>query len=342
MQITLLIGWLLLLSSSLRADLKEPGWNPRVKAKLNQLIQSQRGKALPVVFDFDNTLLCRDIGEATLGVMAKSGTLTVKNIPIGITPIAVQGQNIADIYEKLLDSTKHHSADKAPYLNAYAWTVQIMAGHTPQEIVDATAIAYGNGTPSSDVKKPYLYPEMVELVAELRKAGFDVWVISASNVWSVRWMVTSPLNALLQKRGVQNGIPADHVIGINTLLEGPDAKLYKDQFLTQENPSYGAGEFAELSKYRLSTQIVHPLSASYGKAAIILERIGKTPYLVAGDSPNDHGMLSMAKNKLWIARTDKPAYLQETKMLAAKTQPATWMYQSASTGQSHGFLKNHN
>lgn len=322
----LIAGILLILGSSLQATLKEPGWNPEVKAKLQKLIQAKRGTGLPIVFDFDNTLLCRDIGEATFEVMAKNGTLSVDQLPVGVTPPSVLATNVLDTYDQYLEVTKHHHADKAAYLNAYGWLVEIMAGLSPAQIVEATKTAFADGKRSDDVKKPFFYPEMLELVRELRKAHYDVWVVSASNVWSVRWMATQYL-----------GIDADHVVGINTLLEGPENKLYKDQFLMLENSKYAQQNLQELSHYKLTTHMVYPMSASYGKAAAILERIGKRPYLIAGDSPNDHGMLSIAQNKLWIKRMGKADYWRLTQALMQTTTPSSWMVQDTSTGQSPGF-----
>ena len=239
--------------------LEEPGWNPFVKKILIEIIEAKKGQKLPVVFDFDNTLVCRDIGEATFAVMIRDGLLTAENLPQGTTPISVASGDLMAVYQTYLESSNHHVLDKAPYLNAYAWLVQIMAGLTPQQIVEKTSLAYQNGKAEHDMRHPeswthiektpvpYFYPEMVELLGELLKADYDVWIISASNVWSVRWIVTQVLNKKLQERGVSNGIKPQQIIGISALLHGPKELLYKDPFLAIENTQYANLSAAVLS-----------------------------------------------------------------------------------------------
>ena len=81
---------------------------------------------------------------------------------------------------------------------------------------------------------------MVDLLAELVRQEFDVWVVSASNVWSVRWMVLHGLNPLLRERKAARGIQADHVIGISTLLADDRDRWYKDSVQVRENPDYAS------------------------------------------------------------------------------------------------------
>jgi len=56
--------------------LEAPGWNEETRSALEVIINKGAGQRLPVVFDFDNTVICGDIGEATLAVLAQSGVLT--------------------------------------------------------------------------------------------------------------------------------------------------------------------------------------------------------------------------------------------------------------------------
>jgi hypothetical protein len=66
--------------------LELPGWTPAVRGRLEKLIQKNSGKGLPVVFDFDNTIVCGDIGEATLAILARSGKLDRQNLPDTLCP----------------------------------------------------------------------------------------------------------------------------------------------------------------------------------------------------------------------------------------------------------------
>jgi len=47
------------------------GWSERTRAGLERLIESGAGKGHAAVFDFDNTIVCGDIGEATFALLAK-------------------------------------------------------------------------------------------------------------------------------------------------------------------------------------------------------------------------------------------------------------------------------
>ena len=53
--------------------LEPRGWNPATRQRLETLIRVGAGRRLPVTFDFDNTLVCGDIGEATLALLVRSG-----------------------------------------------------------------------------------------------------------------------------------------------------------------------------------------------------------------------------------------------------------------------------
>lgn len=335
--------------------LNEIGWRPQVKEKLIKLIEAGKYKNLPVIFDFDNTLVCRDIGEATFALMVRDGVLRSENIPKTITPNIFAGYNLITTYEKYAKSGSHHVKDLAPYLNAYGWLVEIMADLTPLQITQSTKHAYSDGVAESDLNLPagltsiyvseadktylvpYFYPEMVELVGELLRFGYDVWVISASNVWSIRWMVTHVLNKKLKQKGIDKSVKPEQVIGISTLLSGPDERLYKDNFLSRENHEYAHMYTEILNQFTLTSHIVPPMSSYYGKAANVMQWIKTKPYLVAGDSSNDHAMLAMAENKLWITRVERPSYQAQIIKLVRRNSNS-WMLQPVLTDASSGFV----
>ena len=100
--------------------LKAPGWNDQARRSLEKLIERGAGQGLPVVFDFDNTLISGDVGEATLAILAAEGRLTPANLSKTLCPvlqipgkekIAVeQCSDIMEYYEALLSPTAHGSA----------------------------------------------------------------------------------------------------------------------------------------------------------------------------------------------------------------------------------------
>src|SRR2546430_1919761 len=113
-------------------------------------VLSAMGRAkIPVVFDFDNTIVCGDIADALVAVLAKSKQLTVESIPKIFCPpfrTTAGGEmrlescaDVAEYYEALLASpTAHGSRDSAPHANGHVWAVQVLQGLSPLDVVNAT------------------------------------------------------------------------------------------------------------------------------------------------------------------------------------------------------------
>jgi hypothetical protein len=313
---------------------------------------------LPVTLDFDNTIVWGDIAEAALAVMVKKGVVSARRIPRTLSPsfrlpqgasvTLDSGPDITAYYEAFLAPTAHGAADPTPLANGYAWAVEIMEGLTPWDVVQATKEAFACAEPmqprmievtagKTSFPAPFFYPEMVELIGELRRHEFDVWVISASNVWSVRWMITKALNPLFEAHGAASGIPADHVVGISALLQDTAGSLYKDALLVRENQAYAALEERALSSFRLTSRLQYPVPTYAGKVGCIWDAIGRRPYLAAGDSPGDHAMLSFSEHRLWIMRMDKPGYQQKTADCIRRTGTKGWMIQPVLGREAPGF-----
>lgn len=339
--------------------LAAPGWNEQTRRALEQLIDHGAGKDLPVVFDFDNTMVCGDVQEATLAVLARSGRLTAAHIPETLSPpfrlpgqgktTLQSGVDLTEYYEAFLAPTVHGNDDPTPLANGYVWAVEVLEQMRISEVVAATRAACAftrpphNGfievTPGKTrFPAPYFYPEMVELVAELVRHRFDVWIVSASNVWSVRWMVLQGLNPLLRQRGVRSELRADHIIGVSTLLTDRKGGLYKDVVLVKQNAAYAGLEEKSLKSFRLTSRLQFPVPTYSGKVACIFDAIGGRPYLCVGDSPGDHAMLVYSRNRLWIARLENPGFQRKLTELMRKTGNAGWLVQATLTKGRPGFL----
>ena len=342
----------------MKVMLQAPGWRRETRRALTELIRRGAGKRLPVTMDFDNTIIWGDIGEATLAVLVKKGALTAREIPRTLSPsfrlpqgasVALDsGPDITSYYEAFLAPTAHDSADPTSLANGYAWAVEIMEGLTPWDVVQAAKEAFAYAEPmhqrmievtagKTSFPAPFFYPEMVELIGELRRHDFDVWVISASNVWSVRWMVTRALNPLLEAHGASSGIPADHVVGISALLQDTAGCLYKDTLLVRENQAYAAMEERALRSFRLTSRLQYPVPTYAGKIGCIWDVIGRRPYLAAGDSPGDHAMLSFSEHRLWIMRLEKTGYQRRTLDCVRRTGMKGWMIQPVLGRETPGF-----
>lgn len=339
--------------------LHSPGWNRQTRRALEKLIQRGAGQGLPVVFDFDNTIICGDIGEATLAVLARNGWLKTARLPETLSPpfrlpggrrIALKsGPDITAYYLAYLAPTAHGERDPTPLANGYAWAAEIMEGLSPADVIAATRrsreFARPRGPGFIEVTRgktgfpvPTFYPEMVELIAELLRHRFDVWIISASNVWTVRWMVRHELNLRLREHGVKGGLRADRVIGISTLLTDRHGRLYKDALLVRENAGYAALDGKALQAFRLTSRLQFPVPTYSGKIACIFDAIGERPYLCAGDSPGDHAMLAFSQNRLWIARLEKLGFQEKTAKLIRKTGSAGWIVQPTLAKNEPGFV----
>lgn len=332
------------------------GWNTETRRALEKLIRQGAGKGLPAVFDFDNTIQHGDIQEATLGVLARWGRLTPAKLVRQLSPSfrtarggLVDLEKCADIleyYKELLAPTAHGKSDPTPLSTGYAWAIEALGGLRLAEVVRATqevcAIAKSNHCDAIPVTPgrtafsvPRFYPEMVELLSELIRHKFEVWIISASNVWSVRWMVLRELNPRLRASGGE--IAPGHVLGASTLLADTEGRLYKDSVLVKEDAGYATMKAEALSVFRLTPHLEFPLPAYSGKVACICDAIGRQPYLCAGDGPGDHAMLKVSQHRLWIARLGVTNLQPEPAQPGRRSRKNRWMVQASRTAPTNGF-----
>jgi hypothetical protein len=346
-------------SRRLRPRLEAPGWTAPVREALELLIRRGSGRRLPVTLDFDNTILCGDIGEATMAILVRSGLLDPARIAPTLSPsfrlpggsvVKVEGApDLTRYYEAYTAPTMHGSADPTPLANAYSWAVEVMEGLRVSDVVAATVEAMaGSRTgelPAIEVTPgrtayptPYFHPEMVELIAELLRHEFEVWVVSASNVWSVRCLVLEYLNPLLQQSGARKGLPADRVLGASTLLANRRLELFKDAVLVRESAGYAQLDRSILRRYKLTSRLQFPVPTYSGKVGAIWDALGRHPYLAAGDSPGDHAMLTFSEHRLWIARLEKPELQATTVTLMRQTGLDRWLVQPTLLGPFPGFV----
>ncbi len=346
-----------------KVTLASPGWAPSARRQLERLIRAGSGRGLPVAMDFDNTIVWGDIGEATLAVLTRRGLVTPDRAQGVLSPAVWRADgrrirpdsepDITEYYEALLAPTVHGQVDPTPLASGYVWAVEAMAGLRPLDVVRAAEEAYGCSAPMQTRKievspghtaypAPFLYPEMVELIATLLEHKFAFWIVSASNVWSVRWMVRHALEPQLRQLGVRRGIPPERVIGVSVLLADGKGRLHKDACLVREDTRYAALDPRVLGRYRLTAQLQFPVPTYSGKVGCLWDVLGGPPYLAAGDSPGDHAMLSFSRNRLWIARLDKPEYQAAAARRIRQTGRRGWIVQPVITREQPGFVPDTN
>ena len=236
----------------------------------------QPGEESPVaVFDCDGTMIQGDIGEAMFHRQIEQ--FWFRCSPASVWPDHPARGEIDDLYQALRGVPEGSQQERqefsafADYLiswyidqikngmvaKACTDIVRLFTGFTREEV---RALAHsvwehelasslrprrlGSATVPSGIR--YLRPA-VDLLRELQRRHFDVWVISGSNLWSVE-AVFAPL-----------GVPADRIIGIDLReREG-----------------------------RLSAEEVTPVPIREEKVAAFHLRIRERPLLVASDSKND-------------------------------------------------------
>lgn len=349
---TLVILFLISCENKAISLLKDLNWSPKTKERLENILTQHTEQGHTIVFDFDNTIICRDIGEATFEVLAYQETqLLAKNIKRSTPQEILDGfdlekpEHLVQIYEKML-MIGAGTKDTEPYAIGYNWVVQVMNNLTISQIEHATSSAYQSGSGAKDTlsdvsvtkvhsyARPFFYPEMVDLVGNCIKLGYNVHIVSASNIWTVRWMVEQQLNPILKSQfGPAIFVQSTNIKGINTLLFDPETK----QYFKDENAILNLSK-EKLANLKTTTQTVFPISAYHGKVANIIKHIGKQkPLLVIGDSPNDIPMLNYSLYKLWIARLEKPNY---QKILHQNEIDKSWIIQPTRYKSSPGFVKN--
>lgn len=336
------------------------GWSSTVYQNLTSTIAGSAHQHKIAVFDWDNTTQARDIGEATLSQAELSKAINPAALSPDVFPpfTSAEGNPVsishgAFPYYEALDSS---AGDSDPFRVFSSMSVLGSAfyGHTIAEYVAHTAAAYDHGSAAKDltsnvqsqilsVGRPFIYPQMADLYGNLRRHGYDVWIVSAGIGWAVRWMVQNALNpAIVAKYGADAALPLDHVVALTTLMKDrTTGKLVSDYQLTHQVPDTA---YIDLSPSRISELEITAIpdgipSWRGGKTGAIDDIISRDQlFLAAGDSDGDLEMLSRATNRLVIARLNKPALTELFAQEIAKSPNAQWLIQPVISTAPVGFL----
>lgn len=235
---------------------KLTGWLDAKGCKSASYDPAQRPVAL---FDWDNTILKGDIGDAitfhvvahdqvlqppsqdwkqTSAYMTDEGAAALTaacgtTVPAGKPlPTSTNFECADEILSMYIDGVTRGGAAAFAGHNyrriepAYAWTAQLLAGHTHAQIeqltrdaaepqlaadIDATQVV-GTRTVAAWMR---IYPQMTELIKAARSRGYDVWVITASPSDVVRALAP------------RAGISPERVIGIRSMTDAAGKLTYK-------------------------------------------------------------------------------------------------------------------
>lgn len=240
----------------------EENFNKRPKEKTSDKI---------AVFDLDNTLLEGDVGEAVffqLKIDEKTAPLTVDRKPIPFTWEDYQGLLAED--------------DK---MAAYTRTVTAMAGIPTETVTDTTRrIVQSNDrfleSGNFRVPVPSPNPVMQALVDYLKSLAYEIYIISASNHFSVRYVAR-----------VHFGIRESRVFGMKSRVTDIKDPVSGKKITVLEN------------------QLIEPVTVGEGKADTYRNFAGSVPPLItAGDSNTDIQVFNLTDSAgliIWVGKDDK-------------------------------------
>ena len=202
------------------------------------LMMSEPGTKL-ACFDADGTLWNEDIGEAFFRWLVAGKLLPHRDCK----------SDLWAEYEARVDENR---------ALGYAWAVQSMV-----DIPESDIVRWSNQLAAA---WPNYRPAMAELAYGLAESGFDVWIVSASNQWTVRaaapTMKFDPEKVIGMQSTVENGL--------------------------------------------MTETMVEPLICNAGKVTAIKQKFGRLPDISFGDSMGDFEMLSASRQPIVIGRNDKP------------------------------------
>ena len=300
-------------------DARQP-WLPRNRARIDAFLDSHSGGV--AVFDWDNTMMRNDIGDATFFWMLRhdkvlqppSRDWSVTNRKLtgaskarlkACDALAEPGQPLptssnaacADALVQIYDQGGFDDETTVMMHQPYAWGAQLEAGHTPDEVrsfgeqafrensdapIGATQTIGTRGDLPAWVR---IYEPMKDLVGALRANGTDVWAITASSQW------------LGEVVAAKVGIDAHHVVGVRAMQS--DGKLdYRLQGCgTEPDGADTVITFDRGKRCWINKEIFHLAPSEQLKRAKVRQAFA------AGDSDTDLAMVQDATTlKLVIDR----------------------------------------
>jgi 2-hydroxy-3-keto-5-methylthiopentenyl-1-phosphate phosphatase len=300
------------------------------------------------IFDWDNTVIKNDVGDVTTFWMirndkilqppGKSWAMTspylsqaaITALDAACGMLAEPGQPLptsqaagADCADEIV-SIYYNGATVAgddgfegwnyrTFEPSYAWTVQLQAGYTPEDIsgfadqaiTAALAAEEGSvqmvGTTTDLNAYLRIYEQIKDLISALQEDGFDVWVLSASSQH-----VVEPFAARVN-------VAKDRVIGVRAVIDGMGKTTYNLQGCgaVPDGTNDGAGMVTGNSlityiegKRCWMNKVIYGISGADAEKA--QEDKGVRPVFGAGDSDTDVSFLQDASAlKLVINRNRK-------------------------------------
>jgi len=140
------------------------------------------------VFDFDNTCILNDSGEAVLAHLCR-------NLLLRDPFLLEEDSELNEEYHKKVFETYHGFSNKNEIINAYFLCAKVFSGFSPEEVRDITKQVIQSEGNQLGTQECYgmtiphgitLQTQVIELIDFLKKEGVAVWIISASQQVSVK------------------------------------------------------------------------------------------------------------------------------------------------------------
>lgn len=334
-------------------------WAPSVKNGLGRILRAGADADNAVVFDFDNTLIIRNMGDPVSEILTRRGYCQSVAIPAGLSrnPISINSvgrlsaeQDLNDLYEDHLRTALGRKDADSCIADAYAWAVWSLAGVSPARIVEVVREVYDGGSavrdceskaaasvvPNTVYLRPFVHPDMLDLLADLIDLRFKINIVSSSMPWTVRWVTQNVINPALLARGAKGQIEAKNVYGIAPqLIDG--GKSTNDRTLVEADEDYANLRLERLEELRCGDRLSYPIACFEGKAEIVRENISERPYLVVGDSRNDAAMFALGMHKLWFKITEKQETIIPAMIMSSPAGEKAWLVQAVNSVLQPGF-----
>ncbi len=227
-----------------RIEQVENWFNTRSKQEFDRKI---------ALFDLDNTLLVGDCGEALFAQLKIDEQ--VKN-----KPLTVQEKMIPFTWTGYQETLKTKGK-----VEAYSKIITCMAGLPLETLLETNQRVMQSDRKYLELEGvkipvPYPYPPMQTLLVRLRTLGYEIYIISASNQYTVRYVAKEYFD-----------IPAANVFGMLPTVVN--------------DPQYG-----EI----IGADIDGPATVVEGKVEVYKKNIGSIPPIISGgDSTTDIMMLNL-------------------------------------------------
>lgn len=278
-------------NSELSDRLERAGWSEQVYRRLCDAIESVPAQQAVAVFDFDNTCILGDIGESFGQFLVETmryrydleefwdqiapgqqrkrlRSLTERALQLD--PRRRDGSPVYRRYVAEMAALYGRRLERLGRRACYEWAVRLHVGLTPGQMRrwSRTAIRRQLHQPRSfehyhtaDGRRVRIqrgirpFAEIRQLIQALHQIGWQVWIVSATNAWTVREFA-----AIF-------GVDSSRVLGNRVTVE----------------------------QGRLTATTDPPVLYREGKVAAIDEAIGRRPAVVFGDSVTDFEMLCEAE-----------------------------------------------